>query len=144
MSRSRMFDSGEIANELEELAPLLALRGEDGAALRRDPVVAAPALSCLLDPAALDPPALFQLVERRVEGREVERQCAARSRLDQLRQLVAVPRLVVEKREDDELGGTFLCFADRAGRLHPGPDYILESRILSIQAPGRGGDVRLM
>src|SRR5262245_7796887 len=123
MSRSRMLHSGEIANELEELAPLLALRREDRAAFRRDPVVTAPALPCLLDPAALDPLALFELVERRVEGGEVERQCAARSRFDQLRQLVAVPRLVFDKREDDKLRSAFLRFADRAGELHEGGLY---------------------
>src|SRR5262245_53634558 len=119
-SRSRILDSGQIANELEELFPLLALRGQDGAAVSGDLVVATPALSRLLDPAALDPFALFQLVERRVQRGEVERQCAARSFFDQLRELVAMARLVVEKREDHDLGSAFLRFADRASGLHGG------------------------
>src|SRR5262245_9442232 len=131
-----MLDSREVANEREELPPLFALRGEDLAAGRRDLVVAAPALSGFFDPTALDPFALFQLVERGVERREVERQRAAGSRLDELRELVAMARLVLEKGEDDELGGALLRLADRAGEFHRG-DYILESRITSSGTRGR-------
>jgi hypothetical protein len=62
-------------------------------------------------------------VERRVKGGEIERQCRAGSRLDQLPQLVALTRLVFEKREDYELGCALLRVADRASNV------ILESRI---------------
>src|SRR6516225_144622 len=117
-SRSCILDSGEFANELEELPPLLALRGEDLAAFRGDLVIAAPTLSRLLDPASLNPLALFQLVERRVERREVESQRTTGSRFDQLRQLVAVSRLVFQKCEHDEFCGAFLGFTDRAGERH--------------------------
>src|SRR5262245_4306346 len=118
-----MLDSREFTNELEELSPLFPLGGEDRAAFGRDLVVAAAALAGFLDPSALDPLALFQLVERRVQRGEVEGQRTARSGFDQLRQLVPVPRLVLEKREGHELGGAFFCFADCAGEFHDGGLY---------------------
>src|SRR4029077_12440318 len=113
-SRSRITDSCEIPNQLEDLPPFLALRREHVAALGRDLVVPPAPLSRLLDPAALDPSAFFELVEGCVERREVEGERAAGALLDQLRQLVAVPRLVVEKCEHDELRRALLRFADGA------------------------------
>src|SRR2546428_5495003 len=71
-SRSRIAHSCEITNQLEELAPFLALGRQHCPALVGDPVVAPPALARLLDPAALDPLALFEFVESGVERGEVE------------------------------------------------------------------------
>src|SRR5262249_1213903 len=128
ISGSRITHSGKIADQREELAPFLPLRGEDVAPLGGETVVAPAPLPGLLDRAALNPLALLELVERGVERGEVEGEQAARSLLDQLRQFVAVTGAVVEKREDQQLGGALLRFADRAGGLHAA-DYILESRI---------------
>src|SRR5262249_48330392 len=117
-SRSRIPNSREIANQPEELLPLLPLRGEDFTSGGGDLVVAAAPLPRPLDPASLNQLPLFELVEGGVERGEVERQRAARPLFDELCQLVAVTRFFVEEGEDDELGGAFLRFADRAGELH--------------------------
>src|SRR5207245_8208460 len=111
-SRSRILHSREIPNEREELPPLLTLRLEHLAAFRRDLVVAAPPLAGLLDPAALNPFPFFELVERGVERGEVEGERAARSLFDELRELVAVQRLIFEEGEDDQLGRALLGFAN--------------------------------
>src|SRR5437763_8226564 len=75
-SRSRIAHPGQIANQFEELPPFPTLRGEHLASLSGDPVVAATTLTSLFHPPALNPFAFFELVERRVERGEVERQCA--------------------------------------------------------------------
>ena len=75
----------------DEVLPAAALRGEDLAPDRRQPVVAAAALAGLLDPLPLDPAALLEAVEERVERGDVVAQRAAGARLDQLADLVAVP-----------------------------------------------------
>src|SRR5262249_34713680 len=126
--RSRILHPGEIPNQREELPPLLTLRLEHLSALRGDLVVAPPPLARLLDPAPLNPLAFFELVERGVERGEVERERAARSLFDQLRELVAMEGLVFEEREHDQLGRALLGFTDRAAEFHAA-DYILESRI---------------
>src|SRR5262249_17875367 len=126
--RSRILHSGEVPDQREELPPLLALRLEHAASLRRDRVIAPPPLAGLLDPAAVNPFPFLELVQRRVEGGEVEGEGAAGSLFDQLRELVAVERLIVEEREHDQLGRALLGFTDRAAEFHAG-DYILDSRI---------------
>src|SRR5262249_5436351 len=116
-----------------ELLPLAALRGEHVAPSGGDGVVATPSLTGLFDPPTPDPLAFFELIERGVEGREVERQRRAGSRLDQFGELVSVPRLVFEEGQHDQFRCPFLRFADRASNFHR-PHYILESRILSTAA----------
>src|SRR5262249_56797158 len=98
-----MGNTGEIADQREELSPLAALGGEHVAAARGDAVIATAALVRTLNPPPLHQSALLELVERGVERGEVERQRAGGSFVDQLDQFVAVTRFVLEKREDDEL-----------------------------------------
>src|SRR5262245_24811286 len=123
---SGMFDSCDAVDRLDELAPRAALRRQHGGAGRRQPVVAAPALAGLLDPAALDPPALFEAIEQRIERRRAESEHAARSRFDQLAEVVAVAGLILDQREDEELGAALFQLAIEHARL-----YILHSDILA-------------
>jgi hypothetical protein len=115
------------------LQPFLPLRGQHLAPFVGDLVIAPAALTCLFDPASLNPLALFELVQRGVEGGEVEGERAARSLFDQLSQLVAVARLVVEKRQHHQLGSAFFGFADRAGELHMTENYMMESVISQLE-----------
>src|SRR5262249_19348982 len=117
-SRSRMFGPGDAVDGIDELAPGVALRGEDVGAGRRQPVEAPAALPGLLDPAALDPPALLQAVQEGIEGCNAERNRAAGAGLDELAQLVTVARLGLEEREDEELGAPLFELAVQHRRLH--------------------------
>src|SRR6267143_730710 len=128
---SGMGETGKVADEREELTPFAALRGEELAAARCDAVVAAAALIRFLHPASLNQGALFELVEGGVERREVEGERAARSLVNQLDELVAVARLVLEEREDDQFGGPLLGFPDGAAGRHIGEQHISDCRILS-------------
>src|ERR1044072_6117021 len=106
-----MVDSGNLADRQHEFAPGVALRGEDVGADGREAVVAPAALSRLLNPAAENPAALLESIQQRVERRDAKFQQAARSHLDQLAQVVAVPRLILEQRQDEELGAPLLELA---------------------------------
>src|SRR4029077_12660966 len=59
--------AGHLAERRDEPAPVFALIGEDAASGLGDAVVTAPALPGLLDPASLDPAAVFEAVEGRIE-----------------------------------------------------------------------------
>src|SRR5437870_13552234 len=106
-----MLESGDAIDSADELAPAVALLGEDGGASRRELVVAAAALARLLDPAPLNPAALLEAVEQRIQRRDAEAEHAARARLDQLAQLVAVARLRFDERQDEQLGAALLQLA---------------------------------
>src|SRR5262249_62043945 len=87
--------SGIGVAPLDDRAPGAALRRKPGGARRRQPVVAAPALAGFFDPAALDPAALFEAVEQRIQRSDTELEGAARPRPDQLAQVGTGARLGV-------------------------------------------------
>src|SRR5215217_3929547 len=92
--QSGMFDPGDAADGFDELAPGVALRGEDFAPVGGQPVVAPAALAVALDPAPLNPPAPLKAVEQRVERGDVEAEEPARALLDEAADVVAVTRLI--------------------------------------------------
>src|SRR5688572_20593880 len=102
-AQSGKFVSRHASYRLDECRPGLPLLGEEALSLRRQLVEPAAAFVGLLDPGALDPAALFEAIEQGVEGVDVELQLTARPGLDQLAQVVAVPRARVEQREDEQL-----------------------------------------
>src|SRR5689334_8981328 len=91
-----------------ELLPALALRLERGAARGREAVEALAPLARFFHPAADDPAALFHAIEQGIERRDIEREHAVGARLDELLQLVAVSRLSLQERQDEELRAPFL------------------------------------
>src|SRR3954463_4216055 len=129
--QSGMFGPRDELNRLDELAPVITLRGEHLAAFCRQPIKAPAALARLLDPSPRDPAALFEPVEERIERGHLELQPPAGSLLDQLADLVAMPCAGLDQRKDQQLGAAFLHLAIE----HPG--YMLHSDILhkSCQLP---------
>src|ERR687898_1542888 len=83
-SQSRMGGPHDSLDGADEGLPGLALFGQHAASLWREPVEAPSPLTCLLDPAALDPAAVLETQQRGIERRKGERQLPARPRLDQL------------------------------------------------------------
>src|SRR5262249_37153405 len=101
---SRIFPSGDAGDGGHERLPGAAVAGEDLLSLGGELVEAAAPLARLLDPLSLQPAALLQAVEERVQRRDVELHHAAGQGVDEPRQLVAVTRPRLEQREDHELG----------------------------------------
>src|SRR3954467_3173314 len=106
--------AGDLGQRGDEAAPVGALLDEHAPPRVGNPVVAAAALAGLFHPPALDPAAIFEAIERRVERGERELQAAAGPLLDQLGDLVAVMALVFDDGENHDLGAAFLGFVERA------------------------------
>src|SRR5262245_37447042 len=120
-----MFHSSDAADREDEFAPRVTLRRQDVGADRRQPVIAAPPLPGFLDPPPQDPAALLEAIEQGIERGDAEFQDAARSRLDELAEVVAVTRLILEQRQDQELGAAVLELAIEHAVYH-----VLHSDIL--------------
>ena len=69
-----MFVSSDAAHGLDECCPRLALLGQYAAPFPGHLVEPAAPLAGLLDPGALDPSALLEAIEQRIERIDVERQ----------------------------------------------------------------------
>src|SRR5262249_55714455 len=87
-------------------------------------------------PAADDPSALFHAVEQGIERRDVEGEHAARSRLDELRQLVSVPGFRLEQREHEELGTAFLELGGQHVIYVEVPHISVMDRVVSRETSG--------
>src|SRR6185503_5735329 len=98
----------DAADRVDERAPGRALACEHPAALAGEAVVPPAALACLLQPLALDPGALLEAIEQRVQRRDVEFQPAVRSRVDELADLIAMPGPCLDEREDQQLRRSLL------------------------------------
>src|SRR5262249_42615495 len=103
-----MFQTCDSIYRLNESAPAAALGGQHLLSRGRQPVVAAPALAGLLDPAPLYPAAFFKPVQQRIQRGNVEPHHPARPDLDQLADLVAVPRAILDKRKNQQFGAALL------------------------------------
>src|SRR5687767_7027005 len=99
-----LVDGGDVG------LPRLALLGQDAAALGGQPIETALAMPRLLDPPALDQAAVLETKQCRVEGRQGEAEAAAGARLDELADLIAVPRLRLQQRQHQHLGAALLQF----------------------------------
>src|SRR5688572_29644510 len=118
-----MLASDDLADGADERVPAAAVLGERLLSCRGDPVDAAAPLARLLRPAALNPAALLQLVEQRIERGGVKRDCAARSLLDQGGDVVAVPRAHFDERQDEEFGAPLLELACAFQQSHVWESY---------------------
>src|SRR5262245_30493663 len=110
--KSRMLGSGDDAVDgVDEIAPGASLRGEHARTRGRQLVEPPPPLTRLLDPAALNPAALFQSIQKGVQRRRAEREDAARARFDQLAQLVAVAGARLDERKNQQFRAPLLQLA---------------------------------
>src|SRR5215813_1769608 len=105
-----MFHSCYTADQGDKFLPALLLRSELFPAEKRQAVVSAPTLLRFFHPASFDPAFLLQTMEQRVERRDVKLERAAGADLDELRDVVAVARLILEQRHHQQLSASLLPF----------------------------------
>src|SRR4051794_26337072 len=98
-----MLHPRDAGHRRHELAPALALGGQDVATGGGYAIEAAAPLARLLHPPPRDPAALLHAVEEGIERCDVEGEDAARAGRDELAEIVAVPRLMLQQRQDEEL-----------------------------------------
>ena len=75
---------------MDKAFPGAALPGEDAPTFGGEPIKAAPSLSCLFNPLALQPATFLQAIQERIERRDVELHLPARAGLDEAADLVTV------------------------------------------------------
>src|SRR5690349_5269625 len=107
----RMFACHDAADGVHEIGPAASLFGQHFPPLGRDPVEAPLPLRLAVAPLPRDPAALLEPVEQRIERGRLELAAAVRSRVDQLADLVAMPRPLVHEGQDEELRAAFLELA---------------------------------
>src|SRR5262245_13871273 len=96
-SQSGILQSGILqprdpVDRRDERLPGAALRGQHLLTFLRQAIVAAAALPGLLHPASLEPAALFETIEQRIEGCDVEAQDSVRTHLNQFPDLITMAR----------------------------------------------------
>src|SRR5690348_16178291 len=130
LRQSRILHPRDLADGSHELLPAVPLCLERPLTTCRDAVVAPPPLTGLLHPSPLDPPSALHAIEHRVQRRDVKVQHAVGARLDQPAQIVAVPRLVLEQREDEKFGAPSLQFGREHGAGPGWRSYMVSPYIL--------------
>src|SRR5688500_7481464 len=103
-----MFDPGDAGQRRNELLPPCPLGCEHAASLRGDPVEPSAALASLFYPAALDETAVLETVEQGIQRRDVKFQYTPRPLVDQLGDLVAMPRALFDERQHEQFGAALL------------------------------------
>src|SRR5687767_11059469 len=119
-----MFASGHAVDCRDERSPPFLLRRQHLPAGGRDPIEAPPARAGLLHPPPVNPSAFFQAVEERIERSGVKLEFPARPQLDQLRDVVPVPGLVLHQRQNQQLGAAFLELTTTRWDWHMWESYI--------------------
>src|SRR5262245_3293755 len=95
--QSGMFGPRNSANRFHKRLPSAPLGCEHFFTLRSQAVKPAPPLSFLFDPSPLDPLPFFETVQQRIEGGDVEAQGSFRAQFNQLADVVAVSRLILDQ-----------------------------------------------
>src|SRR5262245_26918853 len=126
---SGMVHSGDKPHRIDEGLPGVALARQHASAFGREAVETSAPLSRLFHPLALQPPALLEAIEQGIQGRDVELQLAARLRLNQLADLVAVARARFDDRQDDELRRSLFELAVQHATVHSCHNHICYRRM---------------
>src|ERR1700733_4633697 len=95
--QSGMFSSCDSIDRVDKFGPRTALLLQYCLALCGQLVISAPALAGLLHPSAGDEAAFLQAIKQRVKRGNIERERAFRALLDQLADLIAVTRAVLDQ-----------------------------------------------
>src|SRR4029077_16217113 len=101
--QSGILDSGDSTDCFHELEPSIALAGQHLFASRGEAIITPPALPCLFPPGAANPPPFFEPVEQGIKRSDIKPKSSPRAQLDQLPNVVAVPRPILDQRKNEQL-----------------------------------------
>src|SRR6478672_672013 len=108
--QSGILDSSDSTDCFHELEPPVALAGEHLFASRGEAIITSPALPRLFHPAAANPSPFFEPVEQGIKRSDIKPERAARAQLDQLTNVVAVPRPILDQRKNEQFSAALLQF----------------------------------
>src|SRR5215471_8039580 len=113
-----MLNPGDQVDGFDELTPAGALLRQHVFAGGCQTIIATPALTRFLDPAATDPIPFLKAIEQWIKGSDIESNRATRTQLDQLAYLISVPGTIFEQRQNHQFSATLLQFAIWNWRCH--------------------------
>src|SRR5262245_63016856 len=128
--KSGMTDPRDAIERREQRVPASPLAVQHLLTVGGDAVEAASPRAGPLDPLALNQPAAFEAVERRIERRDVELERAVGSLVDQLGDFVAVTIAFLEQRQDQDFRA---AFAQLAVVGHRAPLYVALTHMSKIK-----------
>src|SRR6187397_39027 len=105
-----MFDSDDEVDGLHERAPQAPLVREHFFAGRSQAIEPPATFASLFRPATRNPSALFEAVQEWIERGRVERDRAARTLFDALRNVIPMARTGLDGRQDQQLSAALLHF----------------------------------
>src|SRR6476659_7334408 len=108
--QSGILDSGDSTDCFHELEPPVALAGQHLFAGRGEAIITPPPLSGLFHPPAANPSPFFESVEQGIKRSDIKPERTARAQLDQLTNVVAVPRPIFDQRKNEQFGAALLQF----------------------------------
>src|SRR2546423_10232228 len=103
LRKSGILDSGDSTDCFHELEPSVTLAGQHLLAGRGEAIITPPPLSRLFHPAAANPSPFFEPVEQGIKRSDIKPQRSAGAQLDQLTNVVAVPRPILDQRKNEQL-----------------------------------------
>src|SRR5882724_2150832 len=112
--QSGILNSGDSTDCFHELEPSVTLAGEHLFAGRGEAIITSPPLPCLFHPAAANPSPFFESVEQGIKRSDIKPERTARAQLDQLTNVVAVPRPILDQRKNEQLRAALLQFTIQA------------------------------
>src|SRR5258707_7936458 len=116
--KSGMLNPRDQVDSFHELTPAGALLRQHVFARGCQPIVAAPALTRLFNPASTDPIPFLKSIKQRIKGSDIESNGAARTQLDQLANLVSVSGTIFQQGQNHQFGAAFFEFAIWNWRCH--------------------------
>src|SRR6185437_882471 len=101
--QSGILDSGDSTDCFHELEPSIALAGQHLFAGWGETIITPSSLPGLLHPAPPNPAPFFEPVKQGVKRSDIKPERTARAQLDQLTNVVAVPRPILDQRKNEQL-----------------------------------------
>src|SRR6267154_5731081 len=107
---SRMFHSCDAPYCSDKGLPFFALHPQNASPFGSQAIVAAPPFIGFFDPTPLNPATFFEPVQQRIERRNMEMKHAAGALLDKSANVIAMARLSLYKRKNQQFGAALFPF----------------------------------
>src|SRR5213078_4368426 len=114
LRQSGILNSGDSTDCFHELEPPVALAGEHLFAGRGEAIITPPPLPGFFHPAAANPSSFLEPVEQGIKRSDIKPQRTARAQLDQLTNVVSMPRPILDQRKNEQFRAALLQFTIQA------------------------------
>src|SRR5438552_5014011 len=114
LRKSGILDSGDSTDCFHELEPPVALAGQHLFAGRGQAIITPPPLPGLFHPASANPSPFFEPIEQGIKRSDIKSERTPRAQLDQLTNIVSMPRPILDQRKNEQLRTAHLHFATQA------------------------------